>query len=83
MSEFQNATEPPKPVLEEAAREPLTTEFEKLGLEFSNLHPTIRAVIECAAVSTAHAKQQVENFVGWWRWPTSTVSPMSKRNTPL
>jgi orotidine-5'-phosphate decarboxylase len=63
MSEFQNATEPPKPVLQEAAREALSTEFEMLGLEFSNLHPTIRAVIERAAVSTADAKQQVESFV--------------------
>jgi hypothetical protein len=63
MSEFPNPTEPPKRVLEEAAREALTTEFEKLGLEFSNLHPTIRAIMECAAVSTAHAKQQVENFI--------------------
>jgi hypothetical protein len=63
MSEFQDATDPLKRVLEEAAREALITEFEKLGLEFSNLHPTIRAVMQRAAVSTAHAKQQVESFV--------------------
>jgi len=63
MSEFQNATEPPKPLLDEAAREALSAEFENLGLQFSGLHPTIRAVMERAAVSTAHAKQQVESFL--------------------
>src|SRR3954470_20487936 len=63
VSEFQDAKDPLKRVLEEAAREALTAEFEKLGLQFSRLHPTIRAVMERAAVSTAHAKQQVENFV--------------------
>src|SRR3954462_13246607 len=63
VSEFQDATDPLKRVLEEAAREALTAEFEKLGLQFSGLHPTIRAVMERAAISSAHAKQQVESFV--------------------
>ena len=63
MSEFQDATDPLKRVLEEAAREALITQFEKLGLEFTNLHPTIRAVMEHAAISTGDAAQQVESFV--------------------
>ena len=63
MSEFQDATDPLKRLLEEAAREALIADFEKLGLQFSNLHPTIRAIMERAAVSTADAAQQVESFV--------------------
>jgi len=47
----------------EAAREALAAEFEGIGLDFSDLHPTIRAVMERGAVSTADAKQQVESFV--------------------
>jgi hypothetical protein len=50
-------------VLEEAAREVLVTEFEKLGLDFTRLDPTIRAVMERAAISPAQAKAQVESFV--------------------
>ena len=44
----------------EAAREAL--EFEARGLAFSDLHPMIRVVMERGAISTANAKQQVENF---------------------
>ena len=55
--------DPLKRVLEEAAREALSAECENVGISFSNLHPTIRDVMERAAVSTAHAKQQVESFV--------------------
>ncbi len=55
--------DPLKRVLEEAAREALSAECENVGISFSNLHPTIRDVMERAVVSTAHAKQQVESFV--------------------
>ncbi len=63
MSEFQDAMDPLKRVLEEAAREALIAQFEKLGLQFTNLHPTIRAIMERAAISTGDAAQQVESFV--------------------
>ena len=63
MSEFQDATDPLKRLLEEAAREALIAHFEKLGLQFSNLHPTIRAIMERAAISTGDAARQVESFV--------------------
>ena len=46
----------------EAAREALTAEFEARGLDFSDLHPMIRVVLERGAIYTANAKQQVENF---------------------
>ena len=68
MSEFQDASDSLKRVLEEAAREALIAHFEKLGLQFSNLHPTIQdptiqAIMERAAISTGDAAQQVESFV--------------------
>ena len=63
MSEFEDVTEPLKRVLEEAAREALIAHFEKLGLQFTNLHPTIRAMMERAAISIGDAAQQVESFV--------------------
>jgi len=47
----------------EAAREALAAEFEGIGILFSDLHPTIRAVMERGAISTADAKQQVDSFV--------------------
>src|SRR5829696_10433977 len=47
----------------EAAREALAAEFEGIGIVFSDLHPTIRAVMERGAISTADAKQQVDSFV--------------------
>src|SRR5215204_1422186 len=50
-------------LLEEAAREALIAHFEKLGLQFSNLHPTIQAIMERAAISTGDAARQVESFV--------------------
>ena len=53
--------DPLKRVLEEAAREALSAECEKVGIRFSNLHPTIRDVMERAAISTGDAKQQVES----------------------
>ena len=46
----------------EAAREALTAEFEARGLDFSDLHPMIRVVMERGAISTANAKQEVEKF---------------------
>ena len=42
----------------EAAREALTIEFDARGLDFSDLHPMIRVVMERGAISTAN----VENF---------------------
>src|SRR5215213_5190927 len=48
-------TDPLKRILEGAAREALIANFEKLGLQFSNLHPTIRAIMERAAISTGDA----------------------------
>ena len=64
MSVFQNASfEPLNRSLAEAASEALTTAFEEVGLQFSSFHPTIQAVMKRAAISSAHAKQQVERFV--------------------
>jgi hypothetical protein len=63
MSEFEDVTDSLKRVVEEAAREALNGQFEKLGLQFINLHPTIRAIMERAAISTGDAAQQVESFV--------------------
>src|SRR4051794_17185227 len=64
-SEPQDATfESLRRALEEAAQEALIAEFAKLGLDYTGIHPTIRAVMERAAISTAQAKQQVESFVG-------------------
>src|SRR3954465_7136595 len=63
VSKFQDATDPLKRALEEAAREALIAHLEKLGLQFSNLHPTIRAIMERAAISTGNAAQQAESFV--------------------
>jgi hypothetical protein len=47
----------------EAARGALAAEFEGIGILFSDLHPTIRAVMERGAIPTADAKQQVDSFV--------------------
>ena len=64
MPVFQNASfEPLNRSLAEAASEALTTAFEEVGLQFSNFHPIIQAVMNRAAISSAHAKQQVESFV--------------------
>jgi hypothetical protein len=63
MSEFEDVTDSLKRALEEAAREALIAHFERLGLQFTNLHPTIRAIMERAAISTGDAAQQVESFV--------------------
>ena len=64
MPVFQNASfEPLNHALAEAASEALTTAFEEVGLQFSSFHPTIQAVMKRAAISSAHAKQQVESFV--------------------
>ena len=64
MPVFQNASfEPLNRSLAEAASEALTTAFEEVGLQFSNFHPIIQAVMNRAAISSAHAKQQVERFV--------------------
>jgi hypothetical protein len=64
MPAFQDASfEPLNYALAEAASEALTTACEEVGLQFSSFHPTIQAVMKRAAISSAHAKQQVESFV--------------------
>ena len=64
MSEIQHtAFERLNRAVSEAAREALAAQFEGIGLNFSDLHPTIRAVMERGAISTADAKQQVDSFV--------------------
>ena len=61
---FQDASfKPLNYALAEAASEALTTAFEEVGLQFSSFHPAIQAVMKRAAISSAHAKQQVESFV--------------------
>ena len=64
MPVFQDASfKPLNYALAEAASEALTTACEEVGLQFSSFHPTIQAVMKRAAISSAHAKQQVESFV--------------------
>ena len=48
---------------ETLARDALAHEFDRLGLAFSTLHPTIRAVMERAVVSSGNVGQQVEKFL--------------------
>ena len=48
---------------ETLARDALAHEFDRLGLAFSTLHPTIRAVMERAVVSSGNVGQQVERFL--------------------
>ena len=67
----------------EAAREALTAEFEARGLDFSDLHPMIRVVLERGAIYTANAKQRLRTFSESLPWPTGSTSPPSKSSTPL
>jgi hypothetical protein len=53
----------PQPFDEIAAQDALAYQFQKLGLEFSSLHPTIRTVMERAVIATGDVGQQVERFV--------------------
>jgi hypothetical protein len=53
----------PQPFDETSARDALAHEFQKLGLEFSSLHPTIRTVMERAVKATGDVRQQVERFI--------------------
>ena len=46
-----------------SARDALVNEFNRLGLAFANLHPTIRTVMEGAVASTGDVRQQVERFL--------------------
>jgi hypothetical protein len=41
-----------QPFDEVSARDAIAHEFQKLGLPFSSLHPTIRTVMEQAVIST-------------------------------
>jgi hypothetical protein len=63
MSGLEAMPEPNNHAISEAAWEALSSEFEKMGVAFLDLHPVIRSVMARAAISTAHAKQQVENLL--------------------
>jgi hypothetical protein len=53
----------PPPFDDASARDALAHQFQKLGLDFSTLHPTIRTVMEQAVISTGDVRQQVERFI--------------------
>jgi hypothetical protein len=53
----------PQPFDEIAAQDALADQFQKLELEFSSLHPTIRTVMERAVMATGNVRQQVERFI--------------------
>jgi hypothetical protein len=53
----------PQPFDEIAAQDALADQFQKLGLEFSSLHPTIRTVMAQPVISTGDVRQQVERFI--------------------
>jgi hypothetical protein len=53
----------PDPFDEVAARGALAHEFQKRGLPFSSLPPTIRTVMEQAVISTGDVQHQVERFI--------------------
>jgi hypothetical protein len=53
----------PPPFDDASARDALAHQFQKLGLDFSTLHPTIRTVLEQAVISTGDVRQQVERFI--------------------
>ena len=46
-----------------SARHYLVLQFDKLGLTYFSLHPTIRAVMERAVISTGDVQQEVERFI--------------------
>jgi hypothetical protein len=48
---------------EASARDSLARQFEKLGLSYFSLHPTIQTVMERAVVSTGDVQQEVERFI--------------------
>ena len=48
---------------EASARDSLARQFEKLGLSYFSLHPTIQTVLERAVVSTGDVQQEVERFI--------------------
>jgi len=77
----------------EAAREALTAEFDARGLDFSDLHPMIRTVMERGAISTANAKSADNyNFLrrtgaeGYRQRPRATIcgssGPIRRPSTP-
>ena len=45
------------------ARDSLARQFDKLGLSYFSLHPTIRTVMERAVISTGDVQQEVERFI--------------------
>jgi hypothetical protein len=53
----------PPPFDDASARDALAHQFQKLGLDFSTLRPTIRTVMEQAVLSTRDVRQQVERFI--------------------
>jgi hypothetical protein len=53
----------PQPFDEASARDALAQEFQKLGLPFSSLHPTIRTVMEQTVISTGDVMHQIERFI--------------------
>jgi 2-hydroxychromene-2-carboxylate isomerase len=53
----------PQPFDEIAAQHALADQFQKLELEFSSLHPTIRTVMERAVIATGNVRQEVERFI--------------------
>ena len=48
---------------ETSARDSLARQFEKLGLSYSSLHPTIRTVMERAVIVTGDVQQEVAKFI--------------------
>ena len=48
---------------EASARDSLARQFEKLGLSYSSLHPTIRTVMERAVIVTGDVQQEVAKFI--------------------
>ena len=59
---------------ETLARDALAHEFDRLGLAFSTLHPTIRAVMERTMVSSGKLDSRSRDFCWWPEWPTNTTS---------
>jgi len=46
-----------------SARDSLARQFEKLGLSYFSLHPTIRTVMERAVIVTGDVQQEVSKFI--------------------
>ena len=46
-----------------SARDSLAQQFEKLGLSYFSLHPTIQTVMERAVIVTGDVQQEVAKFI--------------------